>query len=171
MAHTSTSRANGPISWMIANRVTPNLLMVFLILGGFFMTTKIKQEVFPEFALDQVNIEVSYPGSSPEEVERGIILAIEDAIEGIEGVKEITSTASEGGGGVYVEVLENADPQTVLQDIEQEVDRVEPRVFIEGVENFQRRDRGSSRIRARPLAGLDLAEAPFLRNLGTEKGK
>jgi multidrug efflux pump subunit AcrB len=109
---------------MIANRVTPNLLMVFLILGGFFMTTKIKQEVFPEFALDQVNIEVSYPGSSPEEVERGIILAIEDAIEGIEGVKEITSTASEGGGGVYVELLENADPQTVLQDIEQEVDRI-----------------------------------------------
>jgi multidrug efflux pump subunit AcrB len=47
---------------MIFNRVTPNLLMLFLILGGLFMTTKIKQEVFPEFALDQVTVQVAYPG-------------------------------------------------------------------------------------------------------------
>ena len=84
-----TARESGPISWMIHNRVTPNLLMLFLILGGIFMTTRIKQEVFPEFEMDRVDIIVSYPGSSPEEVEKGIVLAIEDAIEGIEGVKEI----------------------------------------------------------------------------------
>ena len=42
-----TSENRGPISWMVHNRVTPNLLMIFLLLGGLFMTTRIKQEVFP----------------------------------------------------------------------------------------------------------------------------
>lgn len=119
-----TDNARGPISWMVHNRVTPNLLMIFLILGGLFMSTKIKKEVFPSFELDRVSISVSYPGSSPEEVEQGIVLAIEDAIEGIEGIKEITSTAGEGNGNVNVELMEDANPQTVLQDIEQEVDRI-----------------------------------------------
>jgi len=119
-----TTQESGPISWMIHNRVTPNLLMLFLILGGIFMTTRIKQEVFPEFELDRVNISVSYPGSSPEEVEKGIVLAIEDAIEGIDGIKEITSYAAEGSAYVTADMMEDADRQTVLQDIQQEVDRI-----------------------------------------------
>jgi multidrug efflux pump subunit AcrB len=98
--------------------------MIFLIFGGLFMSTKIKQEVFPEFELDQINVSVSYPGSSPEEVEQGIVLAIEDAIEGIDGIKEITSTAAEGSGRVIAELQEDADSQVVLQDIQQEVDRI-----------------------------------------------
>lgn len=121
---TTPTAERGPISWMVNNRVTPNLLMIFLIMGGLFMTTKIKQEVFPEFELDRVNISVSYPGSSPEEVEQGIVLAIEDAIEGIEGIKEISSTASEGSASVRAELLDDANSQTVLQDIQQEVDRI-----------------------------------------------
>lgn len=119
-----TAGEKGPISWMIFNRVTPNLLMLFLILGGLFMTTRIKQEVFPEFALDRVTIQVSYPGSSPEEIEQGIVLAVEDAIEGIEGIKEITSTAAEGSAMVNAELLDDADAQTVLQDIQQGIDRI-----------------------------------------------
>ncbi len=109
---------------MVFNRVTPNLLMLFLLLGGLFMSTKIKQEVFPEFVLDRISVRVSYPGSSPEDVEQGIVLAIEDAIEGIEGIKEITSTASEGSAQVRAELDEDADPQKPLQDIKQEVDRI-----------------------------------------------
>ncbi|WP_163336347.1 efflux RND transporter permease subunit [Desulfopila sp. IMCC35008] len=114
----------GPIAWMVHNRVTPNLLMIFFLVGGVFMSSKIKQEVFPEFELDRINISVSYPGSSPEEIEKGIILAIEDAIEGIEGIKEISSTASEGSARVLAELREDADSQAVYQDIEQEVTRI-----------------------------------------------
>lgn len=109
---------------MVHNRVTPNLLMIFLILGGLYMSTKIKKEVFPSFELDMVSISVSYPGSSPEEVEQGIVLAIEDAIEGIDGIKEVTSTAGEGNGSVRAELMDDADPQMVLQDIQQEVGRI-----------------------------------------------
>ena len=57
-------------------------MMLVFILGGLYVTTRIKQEVFPEFDLDRVTVRVPYPGSSPEEVEHGIVLAIEEAIRG-----------------------------------------------------------------------------------------
>ena len=64
-----SKKTDGLISWMIHNRVTPNLLMIFLLIGGLLMTTRIKQEVFPEFTLDVITVSVSYPGASPEEIE------------------------------------------------------------------------------------------------------
>jgi multidrug efflux pump subunit AcrB len=119
----SASR-RGPIGWMVDNRVTPNLIMVFLLLGGAFMLTRIKQEVFPEFALDMVTITVPYRGASPEEVESGIILAVEEAVRGVEGVKQITSVAREGFGRVSAELLSDADQQMTYQNILQEVSRI-----------------------------------------------
>ncbi len=109
---------------MVCNRVTPNLLMLILLLGGFLTASSIKQEVYPEFDLDIVSISVSYPGASPEEIEQSIILAIEQEIQGTEGIKEIQATASEGSASVTVELLEDADPEQVFQDIEQEVARI-----------------------------------------------
>ncbi len=114
----------GPIAWMVQNRITPNLLMVFLLVGGFFMSGKIKKEVFPEFDLDMVTVRVTYPGASPEEVEQGIVLAVEKAIRGMEGVKELTATAGEGSGVVSAELLEDANQQKVYNEIKQEVDRI-----------------------------------------------
>ncbi|MBN1126692.1 MAG: efflux RND transporter permease subunit [Sedimentisphaerales bacterium] len=114
----------GPIAWMIHNRVTPNLLMVVFLIGGLFVMSRTKQEVFPEFELDMVSVRVAYPGSSPEEVEQGIILAIEEGVRGLDGIKEITATASEGFGMVMVELEESADDQRVYQDIKQEIDRI-----------------------------------------------
>lgn len=114
----------GPIEWMIRNRVTPNLLMIVLLLGGLFTASRIKQEVFPEFQLDIVTVRVPYPGSSPEEVEQGIILVVEEAIRGLEGIKGITAQASEGSGVVTAELLEGVNQQKVYQDIKQEVDRI-----------------------------------------------
>ena len=115
---------NGPIAWMVRNRVTPNLLMIVLLLGGLFMGSRIKQEVFPEFSLDTVTITVPYPGSSPEEVEQGILLAVEEAIRGIEGIVELTAKASEGVGRVTAELEADSDHQKIYQDIRQEVDRI-----------------------------------------------
>ena len=104
MSNNRLSKTHGPISWMVDNRVTPNLLMIFLVLGGLFMTTRIKQEVFPEFDLDMVTVGVDYSGASPEEVEQGIILVVEEAIRAIDGVKELTATAVEGSGTVAAEL-------------------------------------------------------------------
>ena len=65
----------GPIAWMARNPVAANLLMVLILVGGFLSAIGIKQEVFPEFELDVIVVDVPYPGASPEEVEQGIILA------------------------------------------------------------------------------------------------
>jgi len=115
---------NGAIAWMTRNRITPNLLMFIFLIGGFFMALRIKQEVFPEFDLNMVTVQVAYPGSSPEEIERGIILVVEEAIRGLDGVKEITAAATEGMGVVRAELEEGADDQRIYQDIKQEIDRV-----------------------------------------------
>ncbi len=118
------SYQRGTIGWMVRNRVTPNLMMLVCLLGGLFVATQIKQEVYPDFELDQVTVRVPYPGASPEEVEQGIVLVIEEAIRGLDGVKEITAKASENEGLVTAELLEDADQQKVYQDIQQEIDRI-----------------------------------------------
>ena len=125
----------GPLAWMTYNRVTPNLLMIVLLLGGLFVSSTIKKEVFPEFELDRVTVSVAYPGASPEEVEQGIILVVEEAVRSLEGVKEMTATAAEGRGTISLELLADADQQKVYQEIKQEVDRI--RTFPDDAEEPQ----------------------------------
>jgi len=128
----------GVIAWMAGHSVTANLLMLVLLVGGFFFGYRIKKEVFPYFELDQVQITVPYPGASPQEVERGIILAIEEAVQGLEGVDEVRASAREGVGTVTVEMIEGENLQRLGQDIQNEVDRItsfpeeaeEPQVVI-----------------------------------------
>ncbi len=122
---TDTSRRWGPVSWMAGNSVAANILMAVLLVGGFFTALKIKQEVFPDFNLDAVTISVAYPGASPEEVETGIILAVEEAVQDLEGIDEIRSTASEGSGTVTIEAIEGADVTQLWQEAKSEVDRID----------------------------------------------
>ncbi len=114
----------GPIAWMAKNIVAANILMVLLVGGGMFAATKVKQEFLPEAQLDAVNISVPYPGASPEEVEQGILLAVEEAVRGIDGVKKVVSTAREGSGSVNIEVLQSYDVNMVTDDVRNEVDRI-----------------------------------------------
>ena len=114
----------GPIAWMAGHSVTANLLMLVFLVGGVIWGSRIKQEVFPDFDLDIVNITVPYPGASPEEVERGIVLAVEEAVQGLEGIKEMSASAQEGVGKVTVEILEGENIQRLAQDIQNEVDRI-----------------------------------------------
>ncbi len=114
----------GPIAWMAKNSVAANLLMAILLIGGLFGVVNIKQEVFPAFDLDLIRVTVPYPGASPDEVEQGIILAVEEAVRGVDGVKRVTSGASEGAGTIAVELLIDADPDRVLADVKSAVDRI-----------------------------------------------
>jgi multidrug efflux pump subunit AcrB len=126
------STASGPIAWMARNSVAANLLMFIILVGGALGMTRIKQEVFPEFSLDFVVVSVPYPGASPAEVEQGIVLAIEEAVRGLDGVKRVTSKSAEGSGSVNVELLLDADPDKALSDVKAAVDRI--RSFPEDAE-------------------------------------
>ncbi len=111
--------------WSIKNSVTVNLIMVFIIVAGVFTVVKMRREMFPQFALDMIYVRVVYPGSSPEEVEEGICIKIEEKIAGIEGIDRMTSTAHEGFGEVVLELESGADAQKVLDEIKAEVDRID----------------------------------------------
>jgi len=114
----------GAISWMARNSVAANLFMLVILVGGFLGMMRVKQEVFPAFELDLIRVTTPYPGASPEEVEQGINLAVEEAVRGVDGVKRITSSASEGRGTVAVELLLQSDPDRVLADVKSAVGRI-----------------------------------------------
>ncbi len=120
---------------MAGHPVAANLIMVLCLLGGYLFLSQMKQEVFPEFDADQVQINVAYPGASPEEVEQGIILAIEEAIASIDGIKKINASANESIGTVTVEALVGTDLKKLAQDIQGVVDRI--RTFPLDIENPQ----------------------------------
>ena len=88
----------GLISWFARNSVVANLLLLVIAFGGIITLTDLKQEVFPEISLETIIISADYRGAAPEEVEEAICLRIEEAIQAIEGIKKITSTANEGAG-------------------------------------------------------------------------
>jgi len=118
---------------MAGHSVTANLLILVLLIGGIVLAFDIKKEVFPYFDMDIVRITVPYPGASPQEVEQSILLAIEEAVEGLEGADEVRSTAREGFGTVTVDMIAGANLQKLAQDIESEVNRIAS--FPEDIEN------------------------------------
>jgi len=115
---------SGLLGWMAKNEVAANILMFALLICGIFTLLTIKQEVYPSFELNIVNISVSYPGAAPEEVEEGILLPIEEQIRGIEAIDLMTATATQGVGRFTIELRESANPNRALQDIKNAVDRV-----------------------------------------------
>ncbi len=117
--------SSGPIAWMTRHAVAANLVMLIFIFAGLLISTRVKQEVFPEFDVDVIRVSVAYPGASPEEVEQGILLSIEDVVRGLDGVKAITSTASEGRALVEIELVSGVNVNHVLQDTTNEIDRIQ----------------------------------------------
>jgi multidrug efflux pump subunit AcrB len=82
------------------------------------------RETFPEFSLDMITISVPYPGADPEEVEEGISRKIEEAIEGVEGIKLYTTQSSEGIGTATIEVRENYDVDDVLERVRTKINAI-----------------------------------------------
>ena len=115
----------GPIAYMARNGVAANLLMAFILLAGFFSLSTLPEEFIPEVSLDRVSISVSYPGATPAEVEQSIILRIERAIEGIDGLRQIRATAAEGRGLLVAEIERGRSMQRFLDDVNAQVDRIQ----------------------------------------------
>ncbi|MDX1661575.1 MAG: efflux RND transporter permease subunit [Gemmatimonadota bacterium] len=115
---------NRAIAWMARHGVAANLLMGFLVVSGVVSMLSLTQEVFPEFDLDLIQVQVPYPGATPSEVEEAIVRRIEERIEGVDGVKEVTSVASENVGVVTAELALGTDARRALDDVKSEVDRI-----------------------------------------------
>ncbi len=115
----------GLIAWFARNSVVANLLLLVIVAAGAITLGSLKKEVFPEISLDSVTVSAEYRGAAPEEVEEAICLRVEEAIQGIEGIKKITSTANEGAGLVLIEVSLGYDVRRVMEEIKTEVDAID----------------------------------------------
>ncbi|MEP4682459.1 MAG: efflux RND transporter permease subunit, partial [Rhodopirellula bahusiensis] len=79
-----------------------NLLMLLFIIAGVFALPKLERETFPEFTATEIQIQILYRGATAEEVEEAVCQRVEDAIDGVENVKEVRSDAQEGVAGITV---------------------------------------------------------------------
>ena len=120
----SQRSSNTILSWFVTNHRAANLLMLLFIVCGLLAVTDITQEVFPDYDLDIISITVPYPGASPEEVEKGIILAIEEKLRNYEFIERMQSVASEGRALITIDLTGSADADNALQVVKNEVDRI-----------------------------------------------
>jgi len=116
---------NAIISWFAKNTVSANLLMVGVIAVGAMTVGTLKQEVVPMVEMQAAVISVIYPGAAPLEVEQGVCLPIERAVQGLSGIDKVNSTAKENIGVVTVEFLEGVDRNDIVNDVKTAVDAID----------------------------------------------
>lgn len=114
----------GIIAWFAANHVAANLLMILIIVAGLISASGIRKETNPEFELNMIQVNVPYLGAAPQEVEEGVVIKIEEAIQDLEGIKRIRSNSFEGSGSVTIEVKPEADLTQVMSDVKTRVDAI-----------------------------------------------
>ena len=112
------------IEWMAKNPVAANLLMIVCLVGGFINVNSIKQEIFPEFELDIINITIPYGGATPEDIEESILIPVEEALQGIVEIKSVMSYANEGVGRFRIELEEGSDNPRVLEEVKTAVSNI-----------------------------------------------
>ena len=101
-----------------------NVLLFGILLFGGMALSNLRYSTFPEIEPNFIIVQVLYPGASPEEVEEGVILKIEENLDGLDGIDRITSSSSENIGIVNVETLSGANMDKVLTEVKNAVDRI-----------------------------------------------
>ena len=113
------------VKWAISNSPAMNTFLIAGLIVGAISMIVMRREVFPNFALEIVLVQVPFPGATPDEVEEGICQKIESAVNGVEGIKKVTSIAAENAGSVVLELNSNVkDVQRVMNDVRSEIDQI-----------------------------------------------
>ena len=112
------------IKYFIENTIYANAIIIITAIAGILSLSLMPKSFFPEMSPNRVYVNVSYPGASPEEIEEGITTRIEESLNGIEGIKEVTSTSSENISSVTIEIYEGVNIDEVLQNVKNSVDAI-----------------------------------------------
>ncbi len=112
------------IGFFIRNEILVNLFILLIIVFGIIGVSRLNSSFFPEQDTKIVKVEATYPGASPVEVEEGITLKVEENLKGISGIDRITSPSTENSTTINVEMLPKADPNEVLREVKNAVDRI-----------------------------------------------
>ena len=114
----------GAISWFAGNSVAANLLMVIILAAGIVGLPSIKQQTFPDIDVNLVQIGVPYLGASPSEVEEGVCIRLEEELQGVDGIEQMTSSSVEGACGVTLEIITGYPVDRALAEIKNAVDSI-----------------------------------------------
>lgn len=113
------------IAWFAKNDVAANILLVIIMLAGaYVMLNKVPVDLFPEIEVRSVSVSVTLPSASPQEVEEGITIKIEEAVQDIEGIRQINSQSSEGRSSVTLSVEEGYEVRELLEEVKIRVDAI-----------------------------------------------
>ncbi|GFD87819.1 multidrug resistance protein [Tenacibaculum sp. KUL152] len=115
---------HGIISWFARNSVAANLLMIFIIIMGIASYLTIQRQMFPNIEINYINVEATYPGASPQEIEESIFIKVEEALKDVTEIKRTVSRARRGGGAVTLEVDTKAELTDVLDKVKLRVDSI-----------------------------------------------
>ncbi|MFT5261686.1 MAG: multidrug efflux pump subunit AcrB [Polaribacter sp.] len=112
------------IKFFLVNSVAANLLMVFIFIMGGVGLLNMKTTFFPETPNKIINIQMIFPGASPEEMEEGVTSKVEENLIGVKGIDKTTSVSSENSANIVVEAKEGVNMDELLQDVKNAVDRI-----------------------------------------------
>ncbi|MEO1053592.1 MAG: efflux RND transporter permease subunit [Bacteroidota bacterium] len=112
------------IEYTVKYPIAANIIIALTLILGLISLANTKKAFFPKQKDKFINIQVAYPGASPEEMEEGVTLKIEEAITSIAGIDEVTSTSSENSASISVEIIESYDIDEVYTDIKNAVDGI-----------------------------------------------
>jgi multidrug efflux pump subunit AcrB len=104
------------------HKVAGNLVMLIMILGGFFALQKLNIRYFPNFNLDFITIDVVWNGASAEDVEQSITQPLEQNLRSIDNLRKLTSTSAKGVAAITLELEEGTDIVLALNQVKQKVD-------------------------------------------------
>ncbi|MDB4416880.1 efflux RND transporter permease subunit, partial [bacterium] len=113
------------ISWFAANPVVANILMISILAAGIFTAFQVRKEGFPSFDAKSVTVKVPIRGGTPEDVERGIAIRIEESLQTVDGILHISSVSTESSATVTIEAKETYDVRRLLDDVKVQVDAIQ----------------------------------------------
>ena len=119
-----TEKQTGIIAWFANNPVAANLMMFFIIVMGLVSYNTIQRQMFPNIEINYIRVSAAYPGASPQEIEEGIMIKIEEALKDVTEIKKIISRANRGSGTVTLEIMEDVDLTDVLDKVKLRVDGI-----------------------------------------------
>ena len=119
-----STQYKGIIAWFAANHVAANLLMLLILFTGLVSLFTIRKQTTPDFELNTIEVRVPYLGAAPQEVEEGVVIKIEEAIQDVQGIVEMRGSAREGLGSVTIKVSQDADLLEVLNEVKTRVDAI-----------------------------------------------
>lgn len=113
------------VAWFVKNPVAANLLMLLMFALGIFGYNNLEREFIPQTPLNAMSVSVSWPGASPRDVVEQLVVRIEEAVEGLDGIDYVESNAREGSGSVTITTKLGIDYEKLFNQVQGRVDSIQ----------------------------------------------